>query len=102
MANIRIEGEDLLLNGYFIKNESSASNGKYIGLLEPGNLTPGATGTASYNFSGTAGTYDIVIAYYDENDGVGQLELQVDNNSVESWALNENTGTGAANNQSLR
>ena len=102
MSSIRIEAESLNLNGYFIKNSNFASGGQFIGLLEPGNLTAGATGTASYQFAEETGKYDLVIGYYDENDGIGELELEIDNVSVASWNLDENTGSGNASNQSFR
>ena len=102
MSSIRIEAENLSLNGYFIENGNFASEGKYISLLEPGNLTPGATGTASYQFAEAAGKYDIIIGYYDENDGIGQLELDIDNVSIANWNLDENTGSGNASNKSFR
>ena len=102
MSSIRIEAENLNLNGYFIENGNFASGRKYIGLLEPGNLTPGAVGTASYQFTEAAGEYDIVIGYYDENDGIGQLELEIDSISVANWNLDKNTGNGNASSQSFR
>lgn len=102
MSSIRIEAENLNLNGYFVENGNFASQGQYIDLSEPGNLTPGAEGTASYQFAEAPGEYDITIGYYDESDGIGQLELEIDNVALESWNLNENTGNQMASNQSFR
>ncbi|NET09540.1 MAG: hypothetical protein F6K16_33515, partial [Symploca sp. SIO2B6] len=104
MSTTRIEAEDLLLNGYFIENGSFASNGQYIGLFDlalfqQGDLPPGSTGSASYNFDGTAGTYTLSLGYYDEQDGVGQLALQVGDTTIEQWSLDENTtGKNASGN----
>ena len=97
MSTTRIEAEGLLLNGYFLTNGSFASGGQYIGLFErtlfqQGELPPGSTGTASYAFDGGAGTYTLSVGYYDEQDGVGQLALQIDDAVVQAWDLDENTG----------
>lgn len=102
MSSIRVEAENLNLNGYFVKNGNFASGGQYIDLSKPGNFIPGSTGTASYQFASPAGKYDIVVGYYDENDGIGELELNIDNVVVESWSLNDTTGDVAASTQSFR
>lgn len=69
---IRIEAEQMNLDNYLIESSNAASDGELISLLD----ASGTTGSASTEFSGPSGTYDIVVGYYDEADGQGQLELK--------------------------
>ncbi|MEL6224442.1 MAG: GDSL-type esterase/lipase family protein, partial [Cyanobacteria bacterium J06627_8] len=99
---ILIEAETLSLSGgYRVESDGDASGGQMISLFS-GNATAGDTGTASLTFAGTSGSYDIVIGYFDENDGVGQLSLDVAGTVVETWQLSENTGSGGVTASSFR
>ncbi|NEQ96490.1 MAG: hypothetical protein F6K30_07175 [Cyanothece sp. SIO2G6] len=102
MSTTRIEAEDLFLDGFFTSNGSFASDGQYIGLFaralfRASELIPGESGTASYNFSGENGYYTIEVGYYDENDGVGNLAVDVDGQAVAQWDLDEATSSGGPN-----
>lgn len=94
---IRIEAEQMNLDNYLIESSNAASDGKLISLLD----ASGTTGSASTQFSGSSGTYDIVIGYYDEADGQGQLELLLDGVSTEIWTLDQHLGSSAASSQSF-
>ncbi|AFY65137.1 conserved repeat domain protein [Geitlerinema sp. PCC 7407] len=95
----RIEAENLTLGGDFIvepagtTSASFASGGKYIGLGLRGSID-GQIGTASTTFTGTAGYYDLVVAHFDETDGVSKLAVQVNGVTVETWDLNQTAGSG--------
>jgi hypothetical protein len=84
---IRIEAEDMALNGYGVESASVASKGKLISLIGRGN-----TGTASTKFAGSAGTYNVVIGCYDENDGVSQLSVKADGKQIDFWNLDRDLG----------
>ncbi|MDJ0696789.1 DUF4114 domain-containing protein [Mastigocoleus sp. MO_188.B34] len=72
---LHYEAEELTLNGYRVENMkgSGASGGKYISLKKTGYERGSATGT----FEGEAGTYQVKVGYYDENDGQSQGKITV-------------------------
>ena len=72
MTTFRIEAESMFLTTYHQESKSSASGGQYIS-LSGGSIEQ--SGSASFTFSGSAGLYDVVIGYFDENDGVSHLEV---------------------------
>lgn len=84
--SVNVEAEQMTLSGYTQENASFASGGKLIRL--PNGIK---TGTATTQFSGEAGTYDLKLTYHDESDGEGKLQVKVDGQIVDSWILDENT-----------
>ncbi|WP_242056558.1 MULTISPECIES: hypothetical protein [unclassified Nostoc] len=95
---IRIEAEKMTRSVYRLEASTFASGGSMISLAGGGETE---TGTATTSFNGTAGTYDVVVAYFDENDGVGNLAVKIKGNQVASWSLNENLGTNYVTNNNL-
>lgn len=86
-APIRLEAETFTLGGaYKLKDKPIASNGQLI--LVKG--TSPKTGTATITFNGPAGTYQVVAGYFDENDGVAQLRVDVGGSLLDSWSLSKN------------
>jgi hypothetical protein len=78
----------MALNGYGVESASVASKGKLISLIGRGN-----TGTASTKFAGPAGTYNVVVGCYDENDGVSQLSVKADGKQIDFWNLDRDLGS---------
>ncbi len=72
MSTIRIEAEAMTLDGYRLESQQIASGGQLISLLGGGTAE---TGTASWQFAGTEGYYQVVLGYFDETDGVSQLSV---------------------------
>ncbi len=72
---LRYEAEELTLNGYQVETvkDSGASGGKHISLKGAGDSKGSATGT----FEGEAGTYQVKVGYYDENDGQSTAKITV-------------------------
>ncbi len=97
MTSIRIEAEDMALTTYRIESGSFASNGKLISLRNAAS----SMGTAKAVFTGSSGIYDVVIGYYDENDGISQLQVSLGGDRLDGWELNKNLGSGQASSQSL-
>lgn len=95
---IRVEAESMKLTNYRTQSNTSASGGKLISLL---NGASNETGYASYTFAGSSGLYDVVVGYYDENDGVAQLEVKRSNTVLDSWSSNQNLGSDSANSQTF-
>ena len=94
MNTIRIEAEDLTLSTYQRETRNIASGGEVISLL--GNPA-GAQGSATSTSTGVTGTYNVVVGYYDENDGQSTLSLQVGNDQS-TWILDQNLGNGGVTN----
>ena len=96
---LRVEAETMQLSGnYDVESLGVASGGKGISLIGgPSN----ETGSAKMTFNGDDGLYDVRIAYFDENDGVGQLEVMQGNNSLAAFDLDQQLGSRFADNQTL-
>ena len=96
LSTVFIEAEDINsadVTGYRIENKSIASGGSMLSLLgSSGN----EVGTASFNFNGTAGTYEVLIGTFDENDGAATFLVEQNNNIVGNIVLNENPGGNGA------
>ncbi|WP_020533547.1 Ig-like domain-containing protein [Flexithrix dorotheae] len=84
------EAEQMELTNYQIEEAPYASNGKVIGILSGGD---GSVGTASFTFNGETDTYRIVLAYFDENDGKGSIEVNIGGKQVSSFVLDQNLGS---------
>ena len=84
---LRLEAETMTLGGnYRIEsNPSIASGGSYIGLNGP-------NGTATTDFSGITGLYEVVVGYYDESDGTANLAVSIEGNLIDSWEFDNSPG----------
>lgn len=97
MTPIRIEAEDMTLTTYRTELGSFASGGNFISLVN----AAGRMGNAETVFTGEEGSYDVVIGYYDENDGVSQLQVSLGGVPLQRWNLDQNLGYGGASTQTL-
>ena len=98
-ATIRIEAENMTLNGYRLeKNQSFASGRAYTSLFAQDS---NETATATTLFNGTTGTYDIVVAYFDEDDGASTFNLRHNGNQIDTWIADGTTGGWLPSAQSL-
>jgi polygalacturonase len=86
---VRVEAEDMTLAGYSVETQSSASGGKMI-------KASGAA-TATYASAAPAGTYDIVVTYYDENDGSSPMSVSLNGTVIDAWTANQNLGSASPN-----
>ncbi len=94
-----IEAENTMLSGdYHKENNSFASNGKVISLYS-GDGNNNDSGAASFDFEGGTGLYNIIIDTFDENDGVGQIDIEQNGNQLASFKLDRQLGSQLANNQ---
>ncbi|NEP02092.1 MAG: hypothetical protein F6K58_26240 [Symploca sp. SIO2E9] len=90
---ITLEAENLNLTNYQLESNSVASGGSLITLLNSGSNT----GTATAHFNGASGTYDVEITFFDENDGQGNLAVNIGSNQA-SLLLNDNLGSAGVSN----
>jgi parallel beta-helix repeat protein len=88
-TTVRMEAEDMQLDTYRIEVLDFASNGALINLKGEGFV-----GTATAPFPGVGGEYDIRVVYHDENDGLAQLTVSINDREVDSWTLDERVKYG--------
>lgn len=88
---IRFEAEQMTLTGYAIQ-----PGGNPLPDTPVISLT-GNTGTATVAFNGAPGTYDVVLGYYDEDDGVAQLQVNVGNTVSQTLTLNQDVDGNPGN-----
>ncbi|MCV6592155.1 MAG: tandem-95 repeat protein [Silicimonas sp.] len=87
-GKITIEAEDMALRNYRIDEVDAASGGEVIRLKRH-------EGEAALTFGGADGTYDLELAYIDENDGQGQIEIYLGETLIFSIDLTaDNNGNG--------
>ncbi|MBU7586259.1 MAG: hypothetical protein KAF91_25910 [Nostoc sp. TH1S01] len=89
-TTIIIEAESMTRSVYRLESIAAASGGRVISLAGG---SASETGTATTSFNGTAGTYNVVVGYYDENDGVASMSVKIKGNQVDSWSLNQQLGS---------
>ena len=78
---IRYDAADLNLDGYQIEN---VADGQIISLADTGV----DNGSAEGFFTGPTGLYEVSVGYYDENDGVSDVSVTV-NDETDSFALDK-------------
>ncbi|MEL7332175.1 MAG: hypothetical protein AAFN12_07985 [Cyanobacteria bacterium J06560_2] len=84
---MRVQAEDMMLSGAYKVEALDSASGQQIISLKGG--PNDEMGSASFKFNKPGGKYDIRIGYYDENDGVGKLELNKGDRSIASFELDE-------------
>ncbi|MEM9484760.1 MAG: NF038122 family metalloprotease [Cyanobacteria bacterium P01_F01_bin.116] len=90
---IRMEAEAMTLSGYQTEYTSVASNN--------GLILTGSSGTATAAFTGDNGYYNVIVAYYDENDGLGRLSASLAGVELDNWQLNQNLGSSLPDSKNL-
>ncbi len=91
---ITVEAEDITnVSGYRIENNGNASNGSMLSLV---GVAPNETGSATFNFTGATGTYDVVLGGFDESDGIASLAVSVNGSLIGTVVLDENLGGNGA------
>ena len=81
-----VEAESMSLATYRLESNGLASGGELITLIAG---EANEVGTASFTFEQASGQYDVVVGYYDENDGVSELTVEQNNNAIDSWNLDK-------------
>ena len=89
-SRITIQAESFRLNGFSTENSAAASGNRLI-------KTSG-TGRATTSFSGSTGTYDIKVNYFDEADGQAPLTLKAGGRSF-NWSANQRLNGNIATRQ---
>jgi alpha-glucuronidase len=83
----RIEAESMKLDGYEVfdvKPWETASGGKAIQVV-----SADGHGSASFNYSGKPGWFDLAVQYYDQTNGISQFKLFVAGQKVDQWLADD-------------
>ena len=75
-----------------VETNSAASGGEVASLK---GLVREETGAATFEFTGTAGTYDVVLGYFDETDGVSHLRVTQGGTLLDAWDADSTSGSVA-------
>jgi alpha-glucuronidase len=91
----RIEAESMVFDGYSaiaVTPWETASGGRAIAAI-----TTNMPATASFQFFGEPGWHDIVVQYFDENDGVSRFTLLIGGQVMDRWAADDTLPSDAPN-----
>jgi hypothetical protein len=86
VSSSTLEAEMMTLEGgYAVEDNAAASGGQLIRRLVSG----GYAATASTEFTGLAGAYDITVSYFDESDGISSLAFLLNGEMLDQWIADE-------------
>jgi alpha-glucuronidase len=83
----RIEAESMQLQGYVptdVVPSETASGGKAVAGQPPAQKC-----AAAFRFGGTAGTYQINVQYFDQNNGKAKLRVLVEGRVLDEWVADD-------------
>ncbi len=90
-GSLRVQAEDMVLSGAYKTEAAKAASGDSLISLRGG--PNDETGMASFKFEGPGGKYRVNLAYFDENDGVGKLELMQSDDLIGSIKMDKQLGS---------
>ena len=90
-ASIKVEAEFMNASGeYALKEYDFASSGR---VLRSEKEEAAKALQTSTEFTGQSGIYDIVVGYYDGNNGIAQLSATLDGVQLDSWLSDKDLGS---------
>jgi hypothetical protein len=96
---VTVEAETITqLTGFRQELVSAASGGRVISFNDG---AANEQGTATFDFTGVQGTYNIVVGYFDETDGVASAAVKVEGQTVSSWQFNQSLGSSSTSSRNL-
>ncbi|MGA1132046.1 MAG: NF038122 family metalloprotease [Prochlorotrichaceae cyanobacterium] len=88
---IRVEAEQMRISGdYDVKDFTFASRGRTV---QSKSTDVAKTVNLNTTFDSPAGRYNLVVGYYDENDGLAKFTTSVNGVQRASWVANANLGS---------
>jgi alpha-glucuronidase len=87
----RVEAEAMRLEGYVpteVTPWETASGGKAVECLPPAQKC-----SATFQFNGAAGSYDIDVQYFDQNNGESKFRVVVGDKDVAEWIASDHLPT---------
>ncbi|MBD2462568.1 PD40 domain-containing protein [Oscillatoria sp. FACHB-1407] len=96
---VTVEAENITqLSGFRREAVSVASGGNVISFVSGAS---NEQGTATVDFTGMQGRYNIVVGYFDETDGVASASVSVEGQTVSSWQFSQSLGSSATSSGNL-
>lgn len=83
----------MILSNYVLESNAVVSGGYCI--------KASGTGTAQTTFNGSRGTYDLIVWYFDETDGITSFVVYVNDEIVAEWSADQDLGSDALDAKSL-
>jgi alpha-glucuronidase len=90
----RIEAESASLEGF---SSSAVTPWETASAGLAAACRPDRTCIARFRFQGAAGLHDIVVQYFDENDGASRFALSIAGRVVDSWTADADFGSASPN-----
>ncbi|RMG95421.1 MAG: hypothetical protein D6706_12080, partial [Chloroflexi bacterium] len=93
LSTLTVQAESIAnITGYRLESNGLASGGALLSLV--GGAT-NEVGTATFNFTGATGTYNVILGTFDENDGAATFQLTKNDTTIGSVVLDQNLGGNA-------
>ncbi|MEL6606391.1 MAG: hypothetical protein AAFP20_24605, partial [Cyanobacteria bacterium J06614_10] len=90
-ASMRVEAEDMNISGeYEVKNYDFVSGGS---VLRSKSEKSSKKLEIDSTFTGNTGVYDIIVGYYDGEDGEAKFSMTLDGTQIDSWVLDRELGS---------
>jgi alpha-glucuronidase len=89
----RMEAESATLTGYVATAVTPWEGASGEGANEAISC-PAASCTATFRYDGAAGRRDLVVQYFDVNNGAAQFRVRVGSDVVDSWTATDNVPSG--------
>lgn len=88
LTDVRVEAEHMSLSGKVSVKDADFASG--TGFVKTDSDDPGFTATTL--FMGETGYYNIVVGYYDGNEGNAELSVKLNAERIDQWLLDEDFG----------
>ncbi|NES74692.1 MAG: hypothetical protein F6K08_00745 [Okeania sp. SIO1H6] len=93
---LRIEAEDMTLSGYKSESRSVASGDAVVSVSRKH-----TQGSATTQFTGDTGTYNVVVGYYDEKDGQSSVSVEIGNQTIDSSVFDQDLGNSSVSSKNF-
>ncbi len=95
VTKYRVEAENITnLSVFRLESIAAASGGKVLSFKD--GVSSSETGTATFQFTGVDGYYDVILGAFDENDGQARFEVTRNGSAIGSVTLDQQLGSADA------
>ena len=89
---LRVEAESIAnLSVFRLESVAAASGGKVLSFKD--GVSTSEVGTATFQFTGIDGYYDVILGAFDENDGQARFEMTKNGTAIGAVTLNQQLGS---------
>jgi hypothetical protein len=95
VSKLRVEAESITnLSVFRLESIAAASGGKVLSFKD--GVSTSEIGTATFQFTGVDGYYDVILGAFDENDGQARFEMTKNGTAIGAVILNQQLGSADA------